>query len=163
MSQAPRFHFVRCSPAERPCGFDLGHVRVTLGGEVATSEHRSPDQAFMIYITATELCDQVRGLLVDRRRSAEVIGTDSSFRLSFWRRSPDELELDVGRQRLGHASPLELARALASGVHELLTESPLDAGDAVHGDLRASLDELRAAIDRGPSEPAKRARRRGPR
>ena len=160
-SHAPRFCFLRGSPTERPSGFDLGHVRVTLGGALATSEGRTPDQAFMIYITATELCDQARGLLVERRMGAEIIGVDSSFRLAFRRRSRNELELDVGGHRLGCTSAAELAQAIASGVQELLDESPLDAGDPVHGDVRSALDELRAAIERVPPEPEKRARRRG--
>ncbi len=162
-SHSPRFCFLRGSPTERPSGFDLGHVRVTLGGALATSEGRTPDQAFMIYVTATELCDQARQLLVDRLEAAEVIGVDSSFRLSFRRRSRSELELDVGGQRLGCTSPIELARAVASGVQALLDESPLDSVDPVHGDLGSALDELRVAIERAPPEPEKRPRRRGSR
>lgn len=162
-SHSPRFQLVRRSPGERPSGFDLGHLRVTLGDALATSEGRTPDQAFMLYITATELCDQARQLMVERLEAAEVIGVDSSFRLSFRRRSRSEIELDVGGQRLGCTSPIELARAIASGVQALLDESPLDPGDPVHGDVRSALDELRGAIDRVPPEPEKRPRRRGSR
>lgn len=158
MSQTPRFHFLRGSPAERPSGFELGHVRVTLGAEQATSEGRRPDQAFMLYITASELADQARAMLLDRRRSAEVIATDSSFRLAFWRRRPEALELHVGGRRLGCTSPLELAQAIASGVEALLAEGPLDDGDPVAGDVRSALAELRGVIDRGAVGPTKRPR-----
>lgn len=161
MSDAPTLCFLRCAPAERPSGFDLGHLRIALADHHATSEGRTPDQAFMIYITASELADAARHVLVGRQKAAEVIGADSSFRISLRRRSRDELELEAGGQRLGCTSPLALARAVERGVAALLEESPLDAADPVHGDLWSALDELRAAIDAMPVAAAKRRRGRG--
>lgn len=160
MSHTPRFQLLRRSPAERPSGFDLGHVRVTLGDALATSEGRTPDQACMIYITATELADQARHLLVDRRKAAEVIGTDSSFRLSFRRCTRDDVELEVGGQRLGVTSALALAHAIASATSALLDESPLDTADPVHHDVCSALEQLRAALASTPAEVAPQRRRR---
>lgn len=163
MSDAPTLRFRRCAPAERPTGFDLGHLHIELGDHRATSEGRTPNQAFMIYITATDLADQARHLIAHRRKAAEIIGADSSFRISFLRLAPDVLELEAGGLRLGRTTPLALARAVASGVAALLEESPLDAADPVHDDLCSALHELRLAIDGMPASsrqerPGKRRR-----
>lgn len=159
MSDAPRFQLLRCAPAEPPSGFDLGHVRVTLGRAHATSEGRTPDQAFMLYITATELADGLRQLLGARCKAVEVIGADSSFRLAFRRRSRSEIELEAGGHPLGCTTAIALARALASAVDELLRESPLDAADPVYADIHAALAALRATLERMPNEPKPRSRR----
>lgn len=138
-----RFELIRVPNAE-PSGFDLGHVRIRIGDNVATSENRHPDQAFMIFITAADLLDHVASIARnEKQRFASVVCADSSLEINFRRRKKGKIEVGLGRQWLGTVSAESLLTTVFESVTNLLKAHPLATSDAARQDLEMALEEFR--------------------
>lgn len=159
--------YKRISTQPPPSGLDLGHVIVRLDDREVTSENRTPNQACMIFITATQWTDEAsRFLLHGRAQSLELIAADSSFRISLTRRGKERrgvLAISVAGVSLGKLPPRELADTMLRAGRTLRDEHPLPATDVAREDLDAALAEFRNSIEQlgPPSTNRKPANRRG--
>lgn len=141
------FTYRRSRSSREPSGFDLGHVQVTLGERTTTSEGRTPDQSCMIYIMAADLLDAARELLVnDKRKSMEIIGADSSFRVRFQRRQGSDISIEVAGERLGTVTPMELVQAAIDAGNRLLHEFPSLDGESAYKDLEGAIGQAESAV-----------------
>ncbi|MEM7156769.1 MAG: hypothetical protein AAF799_28225 [Myxococcota bacterium] len=134
------------SPTEVPSGFALGHFRVDVDGNRVTSEGRSPDQAFMVFVMATSLLDQVAALLTSRQRAATVVCTDSALELELRRVGKGRIEVGLGGRWLGAVEPEVLAETVFDAVVRLRDDAGLGLGDAASQDLDTAITEFRPLV-----------------
>ena len=62
-------------------GFELGDVIITKGGKQCTSLNREPNQSMMLFITISNLLNQIKKMIKSRKREIIVVGVDSSYTL----------------------------------------------------------------------------------
>ena len=62
-------------------GFELGDIIITKGGERCTSLNREPNQSMMLFITISNLLNQIKKMIKSRKREIIVVGVDSSYTL----------------------------------------------------------------------------------
>lgn len=62
-------------------GFELGDIIITKGGKQCTSLNREPNQSMMLFITISNLLNQIKKMIKSRKREIIVVGVDSSYTL----------------------------------------------------------------------------------
>ncbi len=60
-------------------GFELGDIIIIKGDLQCTSLNREPNQSMMLFITISNLLNQINKMIKNRKREILVVGVDSSY------------------------------------------------------------------------------------
>ncbi|MFE9116163.1 hypothetical protein [Streptomyces sp. NPDC007172] len=126
-----------------PSGFDLGDL-VCKGdlGEASSIGH-VPDQGMMIYLSVTQLLDDLAAFLVGAGKTLTFTGVDTSFELVF-QQGKKEISVAWKNGAIARVSHSDLAESVAEAASKLAGWglASLPSQDAVKVDYLAALNNF---------------------
>lgn len=122
--------------------FTLGHMILTYGAKTISSKDKIPNQSMMIFISLSQLLDDLRLFLIsNNRESYNFVGVDSSFQFYLFK-AKKMIELkDSKHELICVVSETQIVESFWKGISNFLLKysSCLGRDEIVYEDLKNSV------------------------
>jgi hypothetical protein len=124
--------------------FAQGHVTVCVDDARASTKDRN--SSVMIFLTMVSFLDSARLVVTGARKSAMMMGVDSSFDIAISRTRANRIRLAYRRNELGVVAPADLVGALWMATRTFVSDLGIEA--MVRSSSAAAFSDLRDATDK---------------